>query len=220
MPLPVGPNRASSSPGRRSRDISLTTGSPPNAFDILRHSITEIIGSTPKSPMSETADMMPRLLSVNGKVNLVDRRLIGASILSALPTLVAGGLIWRGTLYLDLVWDNHFELRIALEALYLPDSDREMSFRLATRGAWHLGADSSERRKHQRTLKDAYDRGSEAVHTGAIKGTEANRQLLTAAQELCRKGILKRMEQAELSSRKEREYWNQLMLGIETKSDA
>ena len=82
LPLPVGPNRASSSPGRRSRDISHTTGSVPKAFDILRHSITAIAGSTLWSPLTETASILPSLLSVKGKVNLVGRQLVGALILS------------------------------------------------------------------------------------------------------------------------------------------
>ena len=38
--------------------------------------------------------------------------------------------------------DKFIDLRIALEALYLEDDNKtEKGFRLATRGAWHLGAD-------------------------------------------------------------------------------
>ena len=70
--------------------------------------------------------------------------------------------------------DRFIELRIALESLYLKGIDRELGFRLATRGAWHLGTDFSERLKYQGILKDAYDLGSKAVHTGAIPDTEQN----------------------------------------------
>ncbi len=106
--------------------------------------------------------------------------------------------------------DRFIELRIALEALYLKGIDRELGFRLATRGAWHLGADFSARRKYQRILKGAYDLGSKAVHTGATPDTEENRQLLTAAQDLCRKGILKRLDEGKEPN------WNELVLGKES----
>ena len=109
----------------------------------------------------------------------------------------------------DSLANQFIELRIALEALYLTGIQDELSFRLATRGAWHLGADFSERREYQKTLLDAYRRGSTAVHTGTIKPTEENRKLLTAAQDLCRKGILKRLDGTHEPN------WNELILGKE-----
>ena len=105
--------------------------------------------------------------------------------------------------------DKLIELRIALESLYLRGIDRELGFRLATCGAWHLGTDFNERLKYQGILKDAYDLGSKAVHTGATQDTEQNRQLVTDAQDVCRKGILKRLEESKMPD------WNDLILGKE-----
>ena len=64
-----------------------------------------------------------------------------------------------------------------------------MRFRLSLFGAWHLGANLGERRKIRKTLRDAYDTTSAAVHTGEVP---SNRMLnLKKAQKLCRQGILK-----------------------------
>ena len=117
---------------------------------------------------------------------------------------------WRRSKRRITITDQFIELRIALEALYLKGIDQELGFRLATRGAWHLGVDFSERREYQKTLRDAYYHASKAVHGGAVKNTEKNRKLLTAAQDLCRKGILKRLDE---SKEPDDHYWNELILG-------
>ena len=103
--------------------------------------------------------------------------------------------------------DRFIELRIALEVLYLGGSGGELGFRLATHGAWHLGADFSERCEYQQTLRDAYDLASKAVHTGEVENTRGNRDLLTDAQDLCRKGILKRIGETEEPK------WSEMILG-------
>ena len=92
--------------------------------------------------------------------------------------------------------DAFIDLRIALEALFLPDgADRQLSFTLAARGAWWLGKDALDRRRIWKTLRDAYIAASSAVHTGKAKkkGYDASRlaALLTDAQSLCRDGILR-----------------------------
>ena len=107
--------------------------------------------------------------------------------------------------------DQFIELRIALETLYLKGVDRgELGFRLSNYGAWHLGTGFEERQKYQKILNKAYGRGSRAVHTGEVKCSEEIRDLLYAAQDLCRKGILKRLEEGEEPN------WNELILGNET----
>ena len=94
----------------------------------------------------------------------------------------------------DLV-DKFIDLRIALESLYLQDflneHSQEMRFRLALFGAWHLGVDFEERKKIRRKLRDAYDTASGAVHGGDLKKTLEIQELLSDAQDLCRRGILK-----------------------------
>ncbi|MCY3887791.1 MAG: hypothetical protein OXG19_08875 [Chloroflexi bacterium] len=103
--------------------------------------------------------------------------------------------------------DRFIDLRIALESLYLDVGGSELRFRLATRGAWHLGADAGERQAHYRTLREAYSTASTAVHRGEVESTQENRRLLSDAQDLCRLGILKRLDEAEEPD------WNALILG-------
>lgn len=93
--------------------------------------------------------------------------------------------------------DRYIDIRITLEVLYLPPSRGELRFRLALMGAWHLGADFEDRRRYYDLLRKAYDFGSQAVHTGDVKDTPASRDTLAIAQRACRKGILKRLAEAE-----------------------
>ena len=120
--------------------------------------------------------------------------------------------------------DQFIDLRIALESLYLQDSGgdqkQEMRFRLALIGAWHLGADFQERKRIRKTLRDAYDTASKAVHGGDIdhggkKPTEdnsriqwrKNQQLLSDAQDIVRRGLLKMLREGPPRD------WGDLILG-------
>ena len=113
--------------------------------------------------------------------------------------------------------DGYIDLRIALEALYLKDFDdersQEMRFRLSLYGAWHLAENLEERRSIRKTLRDAYDMASKAVHGGEVpKGEGAGhywkaRAELTRAQDLCRRGILKLLCEGPP------EDWSDLVLG-------
>ena len=92
--------------------------------------------------------------------------------------------------------DKFIDLRIALEALLLPDGpDRQLSFSLATRGAWWLGKDAADRRRIWKTLRDVYSTASSAVHKGEAKekgyDTTQLAALLADAQMRCRDGILR-----------------------------
>ena len=113
------------------------------------------------------------------------------------------------------ILDQFIDLRIALEALYLKGAanNAEMRFRLATYGAWHLGVDASERHSHHDILRRAYDLASRVVHAGEITAAAENRTLLSAAQDICRKGILKRIKEAKEPS------WNELILGTREDQD-
>lgn len=103
--------------------------------------------------------------------------------------------------------DKFIELRIALESLYLPESGTELGYRLSSRGAWHLGTDFDERLRYRTVLRKAYDLASQAVHTGDVVATPANNDLLTEAQDLCRLGILKKLDQDQEPN------WDELTLG-------
>ena len=114
--------------------------------------------------------------------------------------------------------DRFVDLRVALETLYLtgygPDRRQEMRFRLALAGAWHLGNNFEERRRIFKTLRDAYDTASTAVHGGELDTTTKNRALLSDAQELCRQGILKMLKEGPLSE------LNDLVLGADSTNNS
>ena len=107
--------------------------------------------------------------------------------------------------------DQLIELRIALEALYLPAgvSAGEYRFRIATHGAWHLGANVAERQLYYDVLKQAYDLTSGAIHAGKVDLKENESKLLVDAQNICREGIIKRLSQ------KAEPQWNSMILGSE-----
>ena len=101
--------------------------------------------------------------------------------------------------------DQFIDLRVALEALYLKNFDSkyrgEMRFRLALYGAWYVGSDFAERKAIRKTLLDAYDMGSRAVHGDSLSSNERDRArwsrdraLLSESQMHCRRGILKFLE--------------------------
>ena len=105
--------------------------------------------------------------------------------------------------------DAYIDLRIALESLYLRDfaneHSQEMRFRLALFGAWHLAEDLDERRSIRKTLRNAYDTASKAVHSGELPDKEFKH--LRDARNLCRRGILK------LLLKRPPKDWGDLILG-------
>ena len=103
--------------------------------------------------------------------------------------------------------DKLIELRIALEALYEIGGLNEKGFRIATYGAWHLGNTFQQRCAYRDTLRKVYDDSSRAVHAGKLKHAAKNRELVSDAQNICREGILKRLEEQG------RPRWDELILG-------
>ena len=103
--------------------------------------------------------------------------------------------------------DKLIELRIALEALYEIGGLNEKGFRIATYGAWHLGDTFEQRCEYRDTLRKVYDDSSRAVHAGKLKHAAKNRELVSDAQNICREGILKRLQEQE------RPRWDELILG-------
>ncbi len=119
--------------------------------------------------------------------------------------------------------DAHIDMRIALEALYLTgagdERDRgELRFRVALRGAWHLGDTPERRHEIFVALRRAYDSGSKVVHTGrsekrpkGISKQDFRRvsyPIDSEASELCRQGILRRL------AKKQEPDWSKLILGF------
>ena len=83
----------------------------------------------------------------------------------------------------------------------------ELKCRRATRAAWHLGRDANERSKYFSTVQEAYDRASKAVHASEIADDQRTRSLLSKAQDACRDGILKRLNESSQPD------WSRLVLG-------
>ena len=116
--------------------------------------------------------------------------------------------------------DKIIDLGIALEALYLSETDynREIRFRFSLHAAWHLEKDKEQRKALMKEFKEIYDWRSTVVHTGKLpkKGsgkkkkpytTEEVSEFITRAQDLCRDSILKILEDGEFPD------WNDLILG-------
>ena len=114
---------------------------------------------------------------------------------------------WMESIQPNSYTNRLIQLRIAFEALYLKDGVGEKSFRLATYGAWHLGSNIEERRRHFRILRTLYGLASTAVHAGKVKNTKENLKTLSDAQDICRAGILQRLEEENEPQ------WDDLMLG-------
>ena len=115
--------------------------------------------------------------------------------------------------------DKFIDLRIALESLYLKgigsEKDRgEVSFRLSLYGAWHLGACFEERKRIFETLRGAYGKASRAVHGSNFKDTPETQELLSNAQDLCRRGILKLLQEGPPLNK------NDMILGSENDSNS
>ena len=96
--------------------------------------------------------------------------------------------------------DRFIELRIVLETLYLDKSKGALSYRVAARGARDLGSTPTCRKAYKKILKKAYKLCSRAIHHGSVEKTETNLNVLHDAQKACREGILKRLEQRDISN--------------------
>ena len=102
---------------------------------------------------------------------------------------------WRRSKAASNGVDLAIDLRIALESLFLDDGNRaELSFRLAVRAAWYLGAEGDERTKIFEAVRDAYDIGSKAVHTGEGYD-DVVPVTLAVAQDICHMSILRRISE-------------------------
>lgn len=97
-------------------------------------------------------------------------------------------------------------LRTALEALFLDKGFQgELTYRLATNGAWYTSANAVERRKRFDLLKKVYAAASGAVHSGSVKKREEG--LLKDGQEICRQAIMKRLRS------KQQPVWRDIVFG-------
>ena len=104
--------------------------------------------------------------------------------------------------------DKCIELRIALEALFLPVNSRgNKRSRLATAGARYLSRDLAEQQTYRKQLTGFYDLASKAIHASRIEVEEDNENILAAGQALCRRGIMKMLAQTKVPD------WDSFLLG-------
>ena len=108
--------------------------------------------------------------------------------------------------------DQIIDLGIALETLYVPDSQSEVSFRFALHAAWHLGENKAQRQNLREEFKQIYAARSAVVHTGKLRGKKAKPsydvpEFVRRAQELCWQGITKVIDSGKISK------WEDLIMG-------
>ena len=90
--------------------------------------------------------------------------------------------------------DQIIDLAIALESLYVQDSQTEVRFRLAINAAWHLGKSKSDRRDLLEFFQNFYRLRSNAVHTGRLPRKIDNSssdvsEVVSRTRDLCWDGI-------------------------------
>jgi len=92
--------------------------------------------------------------------------------------------------------DRLIDLRIAIEALFRKGNQGEIALRASTFGAFYLGKNNKERREIAKIIREAYEKASTIVHGRKIKDSQReilNREIIRA-QDVCREGILRRIE--------------------------
>ncbi len=113
---------------------------------------------------------------------------------------------WMNSLGPRAVHDKLIELRIALEAIYSKERERNLGAGIALRGAWHLGETLDERVEYRETLRKAYSDASSVIHAAKPKYCERDGSLLERSQEACRQGLLKILREG-------RPAWDNLVIG-------
>ena len=105
--------------------------------------------------------------------------------------------------------DSIIDLTIALEAIYLGDTDRqtELSYRLRLRTAWYLGKNIDERSNILNTVNKVYELRSKALHGAKESPDTTTKDFKTSGQDLCLRSILKIIENGRFPN------WNLLVLG-------
>ena len=108
--------------------------------------------------------------------------------------------------------DQIIDLGIALESLYVPDAQGEVSFRFALHAAWHLGETEDEREALRKEFKEIYAARSDVMHTGKLRRRRASPTFdvsgfVSRAQDLCWQGITSVIDAGE------RPIWDDLVIG-------
>ena len=72
-----------------------------------------------------------------------------------------------------------------------------------------MGADFEESQRYRKTLAKKSSRATRAIHAGMWVLKREDREILADAQDLCRRGTLKRLDEREKPN------WDALILGSE-----
>ena len=120
---------------------------------------------------------------------------------------------WAKSMAEDNPLDQIIDLGIALESLYVPDSQAEVGLRFALYAAWHLGKDKIERQELREEFRQIYSARSDVVHTGRLRGNRARSSFdmsgfVSRAQELCWQGITSVIETGTIPD------WDDLVVGV------
>ena len=141
----------------------------------------------PNSPRSKPASDSPSTLiarnSVDEFVSFYSKRQSAENVDLAVAR-------WVKSKRRASVADRLIELRIALEALYATGRG-QISLKVATRGAWHLGEEYEMRRQYRKVLRDVYQEASAVIHAKDPGRLKSDDDLLRQGQVICRQGILR-----------------------------
>ena len=137
--------------------------------------------------------------------------------LSELPSQALDGLRvpidrWMKSLEERDPIDQIIDLAIALESLYVRDSQTEVGFRLALNAAWHQGLNKAQRSDLLEFFQNFYRLRSTAVHTGRLpkkidRSTTDVSEVVSRARDLCWEGIKLVVDAGEVPD------WKNLVLG-------
>ena len=119
---------------------------------------------------------------------------------------------WAKSMAEDNPLDQIIDLGIALESLYVPDSQTEVNLRFSLHAAWHLGKNKKERQSLREEFRQIYAARSDVVHTGRLRGDRAKSSFdssgfVSRAQDLCWQGITSVIEAGDIPD------WNDLVMG-------
>ena len=108
--------------------------------------------------------------------------------------------------------DQLIDLGIALESLYVPSAQSEVSLRFALHAAWHLGQSAGDRLQLRKEFSEIYAARSDVVHSGQLRGRRAKPDFdvsafVRRAQDLCWQGITTIINAGQIPD------WDSLVLG-------
>ena len=137
--------------------------------------------------------------------------------LSELPSQTLDGLRvpidrWMKSLEERDPIDQIIDLAIALESLYVGNSQTEVGFKLALNAAWHQGVSKAHRKDLLEFLLNFYRLRSTAVHNGRLpkkidRSASDVSEVISRARDLCWQGIKSVIDAGEVPE------WKTLVLG-------